>query len=385
VSTESVEGFYRAFENRFRGSRELIKSRLRVYLPIIDPLRQFDVCPAALDLGCGRGEWLEVLTEAGFKPYGIDLDEAMLEAARMQGLHVTCADAIDFLRHLSDESQFIVSGFHIAEHLEFQDLQTLVKESLRVLRPGGFLILETPNPENIRVGTSSFYLDPTHQRPLPPGLLSFLPDYYGFARVKILRLQEARGLAEAQTATLLDVLTQVSPDYAVVAQKAGEATIMAATQIPLEIEYGVDLEHLAGKFDATHLATMTSLTESATLLRGIVEGDLKHKNELLAHQQSEIERLRLEIASLVAQVHEGQAQQRVAEAQIERLSREHEAQQQAAQEQIEGLLREQDAQQRAAEERIEKLLQENEGYRKSRSWRLTAPLRAVRSLFGKRP
>lgn len=391
MSVEGDEGFYLAFENRFRGSRETIKSRLQVYLPILDSLRQFISCPAALDLGCGRGEWLEVLAEAGFEAQGVDIDEGMLEAARARGFNVKRVDAIDFLRQLGDETLSVISGFHIAEHLAFNDLQTVVRESLRVLRPGGFLILETPNPENMMVGTSSFYLDPTHERPLPPALLSFLPDYYGFARVKVLRLQEAPHLIDAQSVTLLDVLTQVSPDYAIVAQKAGDDAVMAATQEPLEKEYGLNLERLAGKFDATHAATAASLTESANILREFVarqleqnERQLEQKNQLLLQQHGELERLQNEIANLIAQKREDDAQLHAVKEQIDRLSRESGAQQRAATEQIDRLSRENDAQRRAANEQIDKLSQESERYRKSLSWKVTAPLRSIRSLFGRR-
>jgi hypothetical protein len=111
------------------------------------------------------------------------------------------------------------------------------------------LILETPNPENIRVGATSFYLDPTHQRPLPPGLLSFLPKHYGFARVKIIRLQESPDLVEGRRIALSDVLGGVSPDYAVIAQKAAEASVMTATGRAFEAEYGLTLEALVGRFD----------------------------------------------------------------------------------------------------------------------------------------
>ena len=185
-----IDGFYRAFEDRYRGSRHLIKDRLRVYLPFIEQLKACYPDTPALDLGCGRGEWLELLQENGFKPTGVDVDDGMLEACRELGLSVEHCDALEALKNLADESQIVVSGFHIAEHLPFDILQTLVKETLRVLKPGGLLILETPNPENLTVGTSSFYFDPSHLRPIPPPLLAFLPEYYGFKNVKTIRLQE---------------------------------------------------------------------------------------------------------------------------------------------------------------------------------------------------
>ena len=166
--------FYKAFEDQHRGSRELIKSRLAVYVPFIKKIQSTHPDAAALDLGCGRGEWLELLQDNQLNASGIDQDDGMLSACRSRGLNVQTGDAIAHLRSVPDDSLSIVSGFHIAEHLSLEDLQILIKESLRILKPAGLLILEAPNTENLVVGTSSFYLDPTHQRPLPSSLLSFL-------------------------------------------------------------------------------------------------------------------------------------------------------------------------------------------------------------------
>ena len=189
--------FYRAFEDRYRGSREVIKQRLNVYVPFVQPLLNiYDDCQAT-DLGCGRGEWLELMSEVGFTARGVDLNEDMLKACLERGLSVETQDAIAALEHLPDESQMVVSAFHLAEHIPFDDLKELVKEAFRVLKPSGLLILETPNSENLVVGTSSFYLDPSHQRPLPVQLLSFLCEYTGFQRTKILRLQEDAALETA--------------------------------------------------------------------------------------------------------------------------------------------------------------------------------------------
>jgi len=223
-----MSDFYRAFEDRFRGSRELIKARLRVYLPFVTPLATGEPPCKALDLGCGRGEWLEILREAGVEARGIDLDEGMLAACHELGLAVEAGEAIAGLAALPAESQDIVSGFHLAEHLPFADLQALVQQALRVLRPGGLLILETPNPENLSVGATHFYLDPTHVRPIPPLLLEFLPAHYGFHRVKIVRLQEAPGMADNAAPGLVNVLRDASGDFAVVAQKAGPVARLAA-------------------------------------------------------------------------------------------------------------------------------------------------------------
>ena len=243
------ENFYRAFEDRHRGTRETIKSRLSVYLPFIRPLLAFYSDRRVADLGCGRGEWLELMSEAGFEAHGVDLDEGMLEACRVRGLSASKEDAFTYLRSLSDESLAIVSGFHIAEHLSAEYLHNLVRESVRVLKPGGLLIMETPNPENLIVGASNFYMDPTHKRPIPPRSLSFLMEFYGFARVKILRLQESSELTDREKVQIIDVIAGVSPDYAVVAQKSDIAEHMSLFDSAFSREYGLTLEVLASRYE----------------------------------------------------------------------------------------------------------------------------------------
>ena len=257
----SSTDFYRAFEERHRGPRKLIRSRLQVYQPFITPLLGIYQPANAIDLGCGRGEWLELLQDTGFAPQGVDLDAGMLAACTERGLPVTQGDALSHLQSLDDASQCIVSGFHIAEHLTFDHLKALVQQAFRVLKAGGLLILETPNPENLVVGASNFYLDPTHLRPLPPPLLSFLPEYHGFARVRTLRLQEQPELRQRSDITLMEVLGGASPDYAVVAQKAAAPDVMERFDTVFDTHYGIDLNDLAGRYDGTLKKHINSLNQ----------------------------------------------------------------------------------------------------------------------------
>lgn len=241
--------FYKAFEDQHRGSREVIKARLAVYGPFIKKIQAIHPEAIALDLGCGRGEWLELLQDNQLSASGIDQDDGMLSACRSRGLNVQTGDAIVHLKSLPNDSLSIVSGFHIAEHLTLDDVQTLIRESLRVLKPAGLLILEAPNTENLVVGTSSFYLDPTHQRPLPSSLLSFLASHLGFTRVKVLGVQESVPLREEHGPTsLFAVLSGVSPDYAVIAQKGAEPKVMADFDLVFAKEYGLTLEVLANRY-----------------------------------------------------------------------------------------------------------------------------------------
>ena len=244
-----MNNFYRAFEDKYRGSRELIRGRLKVYLPFIKPLLEVYPDAAMLDLGCGRGEWLELLAEEGLRPVGVDLDPDMLEATRDLGLETICGDAIAYLESLPEESQVVVSAFHFVEHITFPQLERLGFEAMRVLKPGGLLILETPNPENILVATQNFYLDPTHDRPIPPNLLSFIIEHLGFTKVKTLRLQEDPALCGKDTIGFREVLAGASPDYAVVAQKGAPERILEKTQIAFERDYGIGLEELLHQAD----------------------------------------------------------------------------------------------------------------------------------------
>lgn len=244
------DGFYRAFEDRHRGSRELISERLRVYLPFLEPLKSLYQDYPILDLGCGRGEWLELLQSEGYAPMGVDLDEGMLQACQALGLPARNADALAALRELPDNSLIALTGFHIAEHIPFPILQEVVAEALRVLRPAGLLILETPNAENLAVGSNTFYLDPTHERPLPSPLLSFLTEHAGFAKVKVVRLQERPELRTAETVIgLSDVLSGVSPDYAVIGQKQAGLDELGSFLPAFDTAYGVSLDQLAARYD----------------------------------------------------------------------------------------------------------------------------------------
>jgi SAM-dependent methyltransferase len=254
--------FYKSFEDKYRGSRESIKTRLEVYSQFVLPLRDIYPDAPALDLGCGRCEWLELMTEFGFSAYGVDSDEHMIEEGKKLGLNTHCTDALAFLKNAKAESQTVISAFHLVEHIPFESLHELVIEALRVLRPGGLLIMETPNPENLVVGSCNFYIDPTHNKPIPPNLLAFLPEYYGFKKHKIVRLQEQIKLPSKTKLTLMDVLSGVSPDYAVVAQKNADPLILKSTNQAFKKDYGVNLEQLAAAF---HRSTISQRVKNKLL------------------------------------------------------------------------------------------------------------------------
>jgi len=277
-------GFYRAFEDRHRGSRELILGRLEVYLPFIETLKAWHTPCTALDLGCGRGEWLQLLQNNGVQARGVDLDEGMLQACHELNLQAEQGDAIAALQALPDNSLSVVSGFHIVEHIEFSQVQQIAEEALRVLKPGGLLILETPNAENLVVGTHNFYLDPTHIRPVPHILLAFVTELAGFARNKVLRLQEDPAFHQLQRPGLIHVLVGVSPDYAVVAQKPATDELMQDFDPMFAVEYGISINHIAERYEQ---ALQTELNE------------IKHRMEELAQKEQRLRDTLVEAAERV--------------------------------------------------------------------------------------
>lgn len=189
LERHETDAFYLAFENRFRGRREEIKERLRFYLPIIADIGLEKAASKALDLGCGRGEWLELLLEREYDGAGVDLNICMVEECISRGLKAECLDAIAYLKSVPSGSFSVVTGFHIVEHLSFAVLFDLFQETFRVLRPRGRAIFETPNPECARVSLYSFFLDPTHRNPVPQELLCFLGAQAGFSETRVERLQ----------------------------------------------------------------------------------------------------------------------------------------------------------------------------------------------------
>lgn len=225
AARRGLDDLYLAFEDRFRGSREEIRERQRRYVGLVRDLEPVRAGAVVLDVGCGRGEWLRLLVEAGIAAEGVDLNAAMVETARAAGLEAELADGIARLEAAAPGSLGAVSAFHVVEHLGFEDLVRLVDAAHRALAPGGAILFETPNPENLVVGACTFHLDPTHVRPLPPDFLSFVAHARGFASCRIIRTERDcdLGLPESGFApTGIEDWFRAVPDYALFAEKAAQ-------------------------------------------------------------------------------------------------------------------------------------------------------------------
>jgi len=237
VAAELEEGWreqgYCRLEDRFRGTQEEIADRVATYLPYV---------PAAgevLDLGCGRGEALEVFGSKGLTTRGVDLSAEMVEECLGRGLTAQCGDLFEVLADCAEGSLAGVVSLHVIEHLDGGEVDRLVRLAWRALAPGGALILETPNPLSLVVAARNFWRDPTHRRPIHPDTLAFLFDEAGFEPVERLELRpfgdeerlpelnleelpaDQRVLAEGvnEMRDYLDALLFGFQDYAIVGKK----------------------------------------------------------------------------------------------------------------------------------------------------------------------
>jgi O-antigen chain-terminating methyltransferase len=169
------------FAQKFRGQPDKIRSHFARYRD------KFAGCTRVLDIGCGRGEFLEIMREASIPALGVDLNESNTALARGQGLDARTADVFAFLEQERPGSFDGVFCAQVIEHLPPASVWQLVKAVGQALKPGGVVVFETPNPECLAIFATHFYLDPSHTRPVPPALLAFYLEEAGFGRIDVER------------------------------------------------------------------------------------------------------------------------------------------------------------------------------------------------------
>ena len=218
---------YTGFENRYRGSEEEILNQQLGYL------NDFRKDGKILDLGCGRGEFLDLLRENGFDGEGVDLNGTMIDLCLDKGLLCRKEDLLAHLASFKDGSLGGVFSSQVVEHLPFPYLKKMIETAFAKLEPGGAIVLETVNPVSVFALVQIYYLDLTHEKPVHPGALKFLLESVGFTDVAIRysaplgreRLQEIPG-ADERTSLLnrnidsLNDLLFAPPNYAAIGKKA---------------------------------------------------------------------------------------------------------------------------------------------------------------------
>lgn len=170
---------YAQFENRFRGPRDVIMESQRCYIPY------FKDCKNVYDLGCGRGEFVELLTNEGIPVTGVDLSQQFVDICTARGLNVRYGEAIQALRSEQEQIDGIFCS-QMAEHISKAKLLELCRVCYSKLKIGGYVIFETPNVRSLITLANSFYLDPTHDRPVHPELFRYFLDISGFKDIQII-------------------------------------------------------------------------------------------------------------------------------------------------------------------------------------------------------
>lgn len=173
---------YVAFEDRCRGSSESIRMAQERYLTLFPPPVGSG---AIVDIGCGRGEMLELLVAAGYDAIGVDMDSDMVELCREKGLSVVQDDAIHFLSKTDDDSLRGIFCAQVVEHLLTSELEELVELSYRKLLPSAVLVIETINPRSLFALGNSFFADVSHVRPVHPETMRFICEQIGFTKVEL--------------------------------------------------------------------------------------------------------------------------------------------------------------------------------------------------------
>jgi SAM-dependent methyltransferase len=178
-TADALSHKYVGFEDAFRGSADAVRAGLAGYVPL------FAGASDVLDVGCGRGEFLSLLRDAGVRARGIDLNETMVEVCRERGLEAAAADALTYLAALPDGSLGGLFAAQVVEHLQPAYLARLLETAYAKLRPGATIVLETINPACWFAFFSSYIRDITHERPLHPDTLKYLLVATGFEQVEI--------------------------------------------------------------------------------------------------------------------------------------------------------------------------------------------------------
>lgn len=232
----------------------------------------------------------------------------MLEYCYGKNLNVQQRDALTHLRALEDQSQLVVSAFHLVEHLPFVTQQELIQQAMRVLKPAGLLILETPNPDNLLVATSEFYTDPTHQRPVPASLLQFLVQQSGFMRSIIVGLQEPQDIGSKKNICFYDVLHAVSPDYGIIAQKNSLDQYVQRFDKLFETSAGTTLAQLSERYDQAIHGRMDYIDnihkQTTHALSAELEFQARQFQQLQSHMQHEMHQVYAELTRQQAQTYQ---------------------------------------------------------------------------------
>ncbi len=263
---------YFEFENQFRGKTKQVITNFDHYLGLIRTIQKTNLNPNHLDIGCGKGEWLELCKNEGFNSLGIDNNKDMVNTALDNGLNVIHGDLITVLKTLPADSFDLISGFHIVEHLTFETIISLLCECQRLLSNSGILLLETPNIDNLTKFSRLLYLDPNTINLINPESMVFHIEQIGFHKVEYFFINGGP-LQPSSDHTLTRVLNGISQDVCFIATKTEKCTnhlFLTSHRWQLEINQSIstlDAAHDHDNYIRQLEIKINSLEEAILMLR----------------------------------------------------------------------------------------------------------------------
>ena len=250
--------FYLRFEDLHRGEKAEIINRFKKYERILYSLAEKSDAPTFLDLGCGRGEFLSYLASLKITATGIEKNISLAPEKLDKSVEIIEGDALSWIRNTKDNSYDFISAIHVIEHLEFQYFYELTREIKRVLKKNGVVLFETPNPDNLLVATSNFYVDPTHLRLIPQKLVEFVLNDTGFYKTFSWGVNESA--TRPKIPKVSDILGGSSPDYAIFGL-ANHTPLSSKIEEVLSEKKGRTTKELCDSFEERYLKDYTELME----------------------------------------------------------------------------------------------------------------------------
>lgn len=293
---ETGKDFYRDFEEASGGPDDVVMERLSIYRDCIIVLKgKYDPCDV-IDLGSGGREWVDLLGTMGVRVRGANQHEGMVGHYGERGSSAVLKDAVSFLRDCPDSSFAMVSGVHVAEHLDCVSFEGLFLQALRVLKPGGLLILDTANPDRLGSESSEFFADLTYVHQRLDRFLEFLAKYCGFPRIKVFWLEGTSCLQGTGRVTLADILGSGRFGCGLVAQKAGDSGFLKAFDEVFAKRKWLTTDDLSAQYDAYQDRRWLSVAENSRRMEAKAN-DLEIQVRML---KEDVRRLEAHLAGCIA-------------------------------------------------------------------------------------
>ena len=257
-----MDSNYLEFENKFRGDSDSIREQFSCYNLLIEKVIADIKDPKFVDIGSGRGEWIQNWNKKIKDCYGLEINSKMVELTRDMGLTILQGDAITSLKEFSSSTISVITIFHLIEHLKYEELIELLSECYRILSPDGVLIMETPSIDNIIVSTNTFYIDHTHINHINPESLMFELDKIGYYHSKFFHIHGGP-MQNDKSSKITRILNGVAQDILFISTKEEQVSkkIFDKYEWLSDLQIGITTMQAAIDFDLNNEKIIRDLNQ----------------------------------------------------------------------------------------------------------------------------